>query len=65
MKCANKCNEHIPSSISTTEKGDVEILWAKELFTATGVKHDMRNVVIIEKVANVDFDRCLSAKISK
>ena len=49
IKCANKWYDHIPSRVSSTENGDVEIYWDREVVTVTGVEHNRPDVVVIER----------------
>ena len=44
IKCANKWYDHIPSRVSSTENGDVEIYWDRAVVTVTGVEHNRPDV---------------------
>ena len=49
IKCASKWYDHVPSSVSTSENGDVEIYWDRTVITVNGVDHNRPDVVVIEK----------------
>ena len=41
--------DHIPSSVSSMENGDVEIYWDRAVVTVTGVEHNRPDCVVIER----------------